>query len=79
VTTFAKLLKRQGLLIMATDDAAYAVWMQSIMAEQSAFEMILEGRASVYERPQDWPVTRYEKKGIAQGRAPVYLIYQLKE
>lgn len=78
VGSFAKILKPRGLLIMATDDAAYAEWMQNIMAEQSAFEMILDGRETIYERPQGWPVTRYEKKGMAQGRAPVYLIYQLK-
>lgn len=78
VSSFAKLLKSRGLLVMATDDPAYAEWMQRVMAEQSAFEMILEGRENVYERPQDWPVTRYEKKGIAQGRTPVYLVYRLK-
>lgn len=79
VATFARILKKGGLLMMATDDAPYAVWMQSIMAQHHEFELMLEGRTSVYERPQYWPLTRYEQKGIAQGRSPVYLVYKLKD
>jgi tRNA (guanine-N7-)-methyltransferase len=60
---------------MATDDAAYADWMQNIMVQHARFELVLGDRSSLYERPQDWPSTRYEQKGIAQGRAPVYLAY----
>ncbi len=76
VTVFARILKQEGLLQMATDDADYAEWMQSIMVQHDEFELVLEGRASIYDRPQDWPATRYEQKGIAQGRAPVYLVYK---
>jgi tRNA (guanine-N7-)-methyltransferase len=79
VSTFARILKPGGYLILATDDAEYAQWMQSIMAENPAFELQLSGRKNIYERPQDWPITRYEKKGIAQGRMPVYLVYQYKK
>lgn len=78
VVTFGRILKRGGLLLMATDDAPYAQWMQNIMAQRSEFELVLDGRENVYERPQDWPITRYEQKGIAQGRLPVYLTYKLK-
>lgn len=78
VEVFARILKPGGMLSMATDDAPYADWMQSIMAQHAEFELVLEGRTSVYERPQDWPSTRYEQKGIAQGRTPVYLVYALR-
>lgn len=78
VTTFGRILKPDGLLLMATDDAPYAQWMQDIMAECREFELVLNDRESVYERPKDWPITRYEQKGINQGRAPVYLVYKLK-
>lgn len=64
--------------MMATDEADYAIWMQNVMGGHSEFELTLNGRTSVYERPQDWPVTRYEQKGIKQGRTPVYLVYRLK-
>ncbi len=78
VATFARILKKEGLLLMATDDAPYAQWMQSIMAQHDEFELVLGGRKNVYERPESWPITRYEQKGITQGRSPVYLVYKLK-
>lgn len=78
VDTFARILKPGSLLQMATDDPDYAQWMQNIMGQHREFELVLEGRTSATERPQDWPLTRYEQKGIAQGRAPVYLVYALK-
>lgn len=79
VQAFAHILKPGGLLHMATDDAAYAQWMQQVMAQRKEFELTLGPRSSVYERPTDWPLTRYEQKGIAQGRAPVYLVYALNQ
>jgi tRNA (guanine-N7-)-methyltransferase len=78
VETFARILKPQGRLIMATDDADYGQWMQDVMSENRKFQLSLEGRATIYDRPNNWPVTRYEKKGLAHGRKPVYLNYQLK-
>ncbi len=78
VAEFARILKPGGLLMMATDDAVYAHWMQKVMAEYPVFGLALEERTSAYERPRDWPLTRYEQKGIAQGRTPVYLAYTLK-
>lgn len=79
VGTFRRILKEGGFLFMATDDAPYARWMQSIMDQHDAFELVLEGRETIYERPSDWPLTRYEQKGIARGRASVYLVYKLRE
>jgi tRNA (guanine-N7-)-methyltransferase len=78
VTALARILRSDGTLFMATDDEGYAVWMQKVMADHPAFELDLEGRKNVYERPESWPNTRYEQKGISQGRAPVYLVYKRK-
>lgn len=79
VETIARVLKPGGSLIMATDDVNYAQWMQEIMNKYPAFKLQLGGRESIYERPQGWPITRYEKKGIACGRAPVYLEYKFSQ
>jgi tRNA (guanine-N7-)-methyltransferase len=76
IDTIARILKPGGLLIMATDDANYGQWMQDIMLTHPAFKLHLEDRATIYERPPHWPTTRYEKKGIACGRIPVYLEYK---
>lgn len=79
VDAFARVLKPGGFLKMATDDALYATWMQEIMLQHPEFELVLDGRESVYERPKDWPQTRYEQKGISQGRDPVYLMYRINK
>lgn len=78
VETFARVLKPDGKLIMATDDADYAQWMQDVMSKNTEFLISLDGQGTIYDRPSNWPMTRYEKKGIVQGRKPVYLVYQLK-
>lgn len=78
VTAFARILKSDGALFMATDDEAYAYWMQAVMEDDPAYELDLGGRKDVYERPDNWPNTRYEQKGISQGRASVYLVYKKK-
>lgn len=75
---FERILKPGGRLVMATDDAPYAQWMQEIMANHPKFELILENRTTLYERPQGWPITRYEQKAMTQGRAPVYLTYRFR-
>lgn len=75
VEEFSRILKPGALLCMATDDAAYASWMQSVMESHKEFNLTLKGRACITERPSDWPLTRYEKKGIHQGRIPTYLTY----
>jgi tRNA (guanine-N7-)-methyltransferase len=78
INEFTRILKRGGGVCMATDHEEYGLWMQSIMAQNPQFYLDLEGRASVRERPRDWPPTRYEKKGLRQGRGSVYLLYKLK-
>jgi len=76
IKTLAHVLKNGGLLYMATDDPSYARWMQDLMKQHPLFVPLLEGRKNVYERPKDWPLTRYEQKGLFQGRTPVYLTYK---
>ncbi|MBX9805471.1 MAG: tRNA (guanosine(46)-N7)-methyltransferase TrmB [Alphaproteobacteria bacterium] len=79
VDAFTRILKPGGSLTMATDDADYALWMQDVMSRHPEFELVLESRTTIYERPENWPITRYEQKGIACGRAPVYLVYRVKK
>jgi len=78
VAEFARILKPGGQFNIATDDQDYASWIQNIMEGNSKFELILGNRIRMTDRPTDWPVTRYEQKGIVQGRVPVYLTYTLK-
>ena len=58
-----------GELHMATDIADYGDHMQNVCA---ANDRLLGG---VVDRPQERPVTSFERRGLAAGRHPVDLIY----
>lgn len=78
IDAFSRILKPHGYLYMATDHEEYGEWMQDVMTRHPHFKPTLEGRKSVKDRPLDWPPTRYEQKGLAQGRGAVYLLYQFR-
>lgn len=67
----ARVLSPGAELRLATDDPDYAAWMQEQVASHPAFEPV--GWSEMHRRPDDWVVTRYETKALAQGRAPFYL------
>jgi len=68
----ARVIKPQGMLRLATDDARLAEWMLEHMRTAEAFEEIHNAPTP----PADWMPTRYEQKAIAVGRAPVYRDYR---
>ncbi|MBW8309072.1 MAG: tRNA (guanosine(46)-N7)-methyltransferase TrmB [Candidatus Paracaedibacteraceae bacterium] len=76
IADLSRILKIGGELIMATDIQDYANWMQDILSKRPEFLLNLQGRESVYQRPDHWPITRYEQKGINAGRQASYLVYR---
>ena len=70
---FARLLKPGGQLRLATDDVGYLRWILERMMEHPAFDWQVNGPAQWRQRPADWPPTRYEQKGLENGRVPTYL------
>lgn len=68
-----RLLPEDGRVIIATDVAAYAEWASDQMAGSGLFQ---PEQADVRAPPPGWVATRYEKKGIAAGRKPSYLIFR---
>ena len=62
-------LRIGGQLHLATDIADYGDQMQNVCA---ANDRLVGG---VVERPQERPVTSFERRGLAAGRHPVDLIY----
>ena len=70
-----RLLADDGELILATDVAPYIEWTLEKMAEFGQFRQI---KRAIHIPPKDWISTRYEKKGIAAGRIPTYLIFKKK-
>ena len=70
-----RLLADNGELMLATDVAPYVEWAQEKMAESNLFK---QTKKDVHTPPKGWISTRYEKKGIAAGRKPTYLIFKKK-
>jgi tRNA (guanine-N7-)-methyltransferase len=67
----ADLMTPGAELRLATDDPSYLPWMVEHACTHPHFEWLAERPADWRTRPDDWPATRYEQKGIA-GR-PVFL------
>ena len=67
----AELMMSGAELRLATDDPSYLPWMVEHACLHPAFEWLAERPADWWERPPDWPATRYEQKEIA-GR-PAFL------
>lgn len=70
-----RLLTDTGRLYVATDVAEYADWALEQADLSGLFECV---NPNVHIPPVDWVPTRYEKKGIAAGRQPTYLVFSKK-
>ncbi len=68
----ARVMKTGGELRLATDVAGLAQWMREQSNAHQAFQAVYDGP----NPPADWVPTRYEKKGIAAGRKPEYMIFR---
>lgn len=68
----ARVLKSGAELRLATDVMPLAEWMRDHTSAHSAFEKIHDGMTP----PPDWVETRYEQKGRAAGREPVYMVFR---
>lgn len=76
-------LKEEALLHVASDDADYVEQIQSVLYSRPELSLI-QGPPSAdpltwKDRPQNWPITRYEQKAIIQGKKCAYMVFQKKE
>ncbi|HAU28800.1 MAG TPA: tRNA (guanosine(46)-N7)-methyltransferase TrmB [Rhodospirillaceae bacterium] len=69
----ARTMKDDAELRMGTDIRELGFWMFIHTARHGAFHFLQKGPHEWRRRTPDWPETRYEQKGIAAGRRPVYL------
>ncbi len=65
-------------LRMGTDIRELGLWMFIRTARHGAFHFLQKRPQEWRNRTPDWPETRYEQKGIAAGRKPVYLRFARK-
>ena len=73
---FARLLQAGGEVRLATDDMGYARAMLLALRGRPELQWQAKRPADWRERPPDWPITRYESKALAAGRACVYLRFR---
>lgn len=72
----ARLLKPGAEFRMATDHPSLAVWLLDKTYHHPAFVWMAREANDWRLPPADWPETRYGKKGLKQGRPPVYFIFK---
>lgn len=71
-----RLLADDGRLFVATDVQDYADWAVQQADLSGLFEQV---NTNIRRAPDGWVPTRYEKKGIAAGRVPSYLVFSKKK
>jgi tRNA (guanine-N7-)-methyltransferase len=71
VGALAGRLRAGGRVHLATDDVDYSLQMQRACVSAGLV-------GGVIERPPWRPVTRFEQRALAEGRAPIDLLYTLK-
>lgn len=64
----ARVLEDGAELRIATDDLDYLDWMLEHCLDHPQFEWQARGPEAWRDRPDDWPVTRYEEKAVREGR-----------
>lgn len=69
----ARLMPAGAELRVATDDVGYLVWMLRVLRRHPGFAWQPRSADDWRIRPDDWPQTRFEEKGIAAGRPSTFL------
>ncbi|MDD3370260.1 MAG: tRNA (guanosine(46)-N7)-methyltransferase TrmB [Alphaproteobacteria bacterium] len=70
----ARVLKRGGLLRVASDHSTLIEWMHGCLQGHAGFACAHEG----HEPPADWVSTRYQQKAVEAGRQPFFMDYKRK-
>ncbi|MGH6735635.1 MAG: tRNA (guanine(46)-N(7))-methyltransferase TrmB [Methyloceanibacter sp.] len=72
IDSLARVMASGGEIRFASDDIDYADQAALIVSGSGAFA----GLNRRWQRPDDWPETRYERKALSEGRKPVYLSWR---
>ncbi|MBO5442783.1 MAG: tRNA (guanosine(46)-N7)-methyltransferase TrmB [Alphaproteobacteria bacterium] len=72
----ARILKKDGILRVATDHKVYKGWTLRQMAADKNFVWTAKCGNDWKHEPSDWVQTKYQRKAIREGRRPVFLDYK---
>lgn len=76
LTVLARLLKKGGLLQIATDHPVYKSWVLHTMANNKDFIWTAKCSDDWRKPPADWFETKYQRKALREGRRPVFFEYK---
>lgn len=79
LAALARVIRSGGELRLGTDIASYAGEMLLAVRRQGGFVWQAQGPTDWRLRPNDWPETRYERKGRQEGRQPYFFILKRAE
>ena len=72
----ARLIKKGGILQIATDHAVYKRWVMEQMRNNNDFVWTAKCSDDWRNPPADWAETKYQRKAIREGRKPVFFEYE---
>ena len=72
----ARIIKKGGILRIATDHKVYKAWTLRKMNECAYFKWTAKCSDDWRKAPSDWVATKYQQKAIREGRKPVFFEYE---
>ena len=72
----ARLLKKGGILQIATDHPVYKKWTLDVMHQNKDFRWTAKCSDDWRNPPSDWFETKYQRKAIREGRRPVFFEFE---
>ncbi len=72
LSLLARIHKKGGRLLLATDHVDYSVWMLEVLLTHPDYRWTAEAQADWQQPPADWTETKYQRKTSAEGRPPLF-------
>lgn len=72
----ARIIKKGGILRIATDHKIYKAWTLRTMHNCPNFKWTAKTSSDWRNEPKDWVKTKYQQKAIREGRKPVFFEYE---
>jgi len=72
----ARMLKKGGVLRVATDHKVYKGWALKQLGKDNNFKWTAKSSNDWRNEPSDWVRTRYQEKAIREGRKAVWLDFE---
>ncbi len=72
----ARILKKGGILRVATDHPVYKSWTLRQLRDNKDFQWTAKCGNDWKNPPADWVETKYQRKAVAEGRRPIFLDFE---